>query len=73
MVMIAVIASMSSIFSILSKLGGANFPANVAAVGTGRQAGFGGDYARTEVLPNNANFNRMDEILTLDVTEHVIR
>ena len=37
------------------------------------QAGFGGDYARTEVLPNNANFNRMDEILTLDVTEHVIR
>jgi hypothetical protein len=37
MVMIAVIASMSSIFSILSKLGGMNFPANVAAVGTGRQ------------------------------------
>lgn len=37
------------------------------------QAGFGGDYARTEVLPNNANFNRMDEILTLEVTEHVIR
>lgn len=38
----------------------------------GFQAGFGGEYARAEVLPNNANFNRMDEILTLEVEEHAI-
>ena len=36
------------------------------------QAGFGGDYARTVVLPNNSNFNRFTEIIMLQVGEHVI-
>lgn len=36
------------------------------------QAGFGGEYARTTVLPNNSNFNRSTEIILLPVGEHVI-
>jgi uncharacterized protein (TIGR02118 family) len=36
------------------------------------QAGFGGDYARTVVLPNNSNFNRFTEIIMLPVGEYVI-
>jgi len=36
------------------------------------QAGFGGEYARTVVLPNNSNFNSPTEIFMLPVEEHVI-